>query len=306
MASRPTVPDRPLGCNASWDSFRTVRCHRYLKRNYDSKSRSGSRGGSGPTTKGQVRHSFVLPKSRLSRRPPPGSICPHSRASWRWPAASPLRPIQSPFSRVTAGLQGRGDPWPRRGSGFGTPHPDRRAPLSAPHVPRARGRASLQSLPPDPTRPDPMGPAPRPFTRRASRAAARSVVAGCPAGRERRRLSRAPQEGRHELRGVDVGHEGLGVDVELPAEGRAQVLPLGLGCRRQGAATTAGARPGGLHVRLVPAVGRRVAAAATAAAAAAAAATTTAGIHDRGGRVCGEERAGNGGGGVPPGRSRPR
>lgn len=148
-----------------------------------------------------------------------------------------------------------------------------------------------------------------PFTRRASRAAAGSVVVGGGAGWRCRRLGRAPQEGRHELGGVDVGHEGFGVDVELPAEGRAEVFTLGLRRRRRQGATGAAARaqPGGFHVRLVPAVGRRVAAAAAAAAPAAAAATaaTTARIHDRGGRVCGEERAGNGGGGDRLGRSRP-
>ncbi|KAL0589117.1 hypothetical protein AAY473_040134 [Plecturocebus cupreus] len=93
---------------------------------------------------------------------------------------------------------------------------------------------------------------------KVSRAGAGFSVAAA-AGRRGGRLSRAPQEGRHELRGMHVRHEGLGVDVELAAESRAQGLAPGLGHRREDSIP---ARPRGFHVHLVPAVGRRVAAAA--------------------------------------------
>lgn len=91
-------------------------------------------------------------------------------------------------------------------------------------------------------------------------------------GRGRRQAGRRPpaQEGRHELGGVDVGHEGLGVDVQLPAEGRAeeQLLLLGLGLGLSLGGRRGGPRAGAarLDVRLIPAVGSRVAATAAAAA----------------------------------------
>lgn len=234
-----------------------------------------------------------------------GPISPHFWASWHCLAEGLPGPIRFPRLRVNRGLRRRAS---AAGSGTGGAPP--RPAGAAVSAPRA-GRSGRASSLPTPARNSGLSPPPgpwehpaRPFTRRASRAAARSVVAARRASEGWRRLGRTPQEGRHEFCGVDVGDEGLGVDVELPAEGRAEVLTLRLGHRRHGAGA-ARPRPGGLHIRLVPAVGRRVAAAA-APATAASAASAAAGIHDRGGRVCGEERAGNGGGGGRPGRSRPR
>lgn len=63
---------------------------------------------------------------------------------------------------------------------------------------------------------------------------------------------------------MDVGHEGLGVDVQLPAEGRPEQLLLRLGLRGRRGAARAGAAAW-LDVRLVPAVGSRVATAPAAA-----------------------------------------
>lgn len=63
---------------------------------------------------------------------------------------------------------------------------------------------------------------------------------------------------------MDVGHEGLGVDVQLPAEGRPEQLLLGLGLRGRRGGPRAGAAAR-LDVRLIPAVGSRVAAAPAAA-----------------------------------------
>lgn len=103
-------------------------------------------------------------------------------------------------------------------------------------------------------------PPSQPFTLRVARAAAELIRAGG-VGRGGLRLGRAPQEERHELRGVYVRHEGFGVDVELMAEGRAQGLTLGLGPSHGGSVPNRG-QTQGLHVHLVPAVGRRVAAAA--------------------------------------------
>lgn len=59
------------------------------------------------------------------------------------------------------------------------------------------------------------------------------------------------QDGRNQLGGC--WHEGFGVDMELLAEGPAEVFTLGPDC--QGAMGPAWAWPGGFQVHLVPAVG---------------------------------------------------
>ena len=91
------------------------------------------------------------------------------------------------------------------------------------------------------------------------------AAGGCGGGR----LGRSRQEGRHELRCAYARHERFGVDVELTAEGQAEMLALGLGFRGLsrchgcgGDSIPARSRTRGFHVHLIPAVGSRVAAAA--------------------------------------------
>ena len=107
----------------------------------------------------------------------------------------------------------------------------------------------------------------QPFTLRVARARTGFIESGDVIWGVGLRLARAPQEGRHELRGMDVRHEGFGVDVELTAEGRAEGLMLHLGGsrrQRQEGSVPAQGQTRCFHVHLVPAVGSRVAAAAAA------------------------------------------
>ena len=109
-------------------------------------------------------------------------------------------------------------------------------------------------------------PPSQPFTLRVARTRTGFIESGGVI-RGGLRLARAPQEGRHELRGMDVRHEGFGVDVELTAEGRAEGLMLYLGGgrrQRRGGSVPARGQTRCFHVHLVPAIGSRVAAAAAA------------------------------------------
>ena len=112
----------------------------------------------------------------------------------------------------------------------------------------------------------PAPPVPAFFTLRVARARTGFIESGgVIGGGGGLRLARAPQEGRHELHGMDVRHEGFGVDVELMAEGRAEGLMLHLGGarrQRQEGSVPARGQTRCFHVHLVPAVGSRVAAAA--------------------------------------------
>lgn len=170
---------------------------------------------------------------------------------------------------------------PGRPSRGRTPLPPRAVP-PAPLTPRAAPPARPGS-PPAPRGPFPAAAGPAPSPRAlptwppslpaslALRGAGLAVTerrrrreAGRGRGRRQAGRRAAPQEGRHELGGVDVGHEGLGVDVQLPAEGRPEQLLLRLGLRGRRGAARAGAAAR-LDVRLVPAVGSRVATAPAAA-----------------------------------------
>lgn len=193
----------------------------------------------GPPDLGAAPGPERLPRGAAAPRPAPGR-CPGRAPPARGPSRgrTPRRPPARPGS----------SPAPRG------PFPAAAGPAPPPRSPRA-----LPTWPPSlPASLALRGAGPAVTERRRRREAGR--------GRGRRQAGRraAPQEGRHELGGVDVGHEGLGVDVQLPAEGRPEQLLLRLGLRGRRGAARAGAAAR-LDVRLVPAVGSRVAAAPAAA-----------------------------------------